>query len=233
VPHRRKLLLFILLSCIDLLLTTVLLGRDSLYVYEANPLAGWWLGEFGILGLGLFKLTTLLVAITAILLLVVYRPLLAGRVLWFGCAVVGSVVLYSCSLGGYLEAALPSEAEIAALEAPILHPDNSNSPRRVCERVVADLLEKHCTLSEAVSEVSPLFDGQNAVFLEMLARQYPQCSTEELIAVSLMEDVLATLNRDPAETRRRWGELEEEYRSAFHQEPPWTQAEPVRSRPAA
>jgi hypothetical protein len=224
VPHRRKLLVFVVLSCADLILTWALLHRDSTCVYEANPVAGWWLDRFGILGLGAFKGATLLVALGAILLLIGRQPHLAGRVLWFGCAAVGGVVLYSCTLGGYLEAALDERPDLRDPFPGLL----SDNYLRLRGRVIADLLERRCTLSGAVADLEPAIQVEDPNALEALAERYPSLSTDELVAVSLIEDTLARLNTEPEQSRRLLGELQQEYRSAFHHEPPvdlWTPAE--------
>jgi hypothetical protein len=216
VPHRRKLLAFVGLSCADLVLTWALLRRDSACVYEANPLASWWLDQFGILGLGVFKCATLFVAIVAIVLLIGRRPRLAGGVLWFGCAAVGGVVLYSCSLGGYLEAAL---AEQADLEAPIPIPLSYENYLRLRAQVVADLVERRCSLAEAVRELEPVIQEQSPTTLEFLAAQYPDLSTDELVAVSLLSHAV-TFPQEPEQFQRVMSGLRTEYVSAFHQEPP-------------
>ena len=55
MTHPRKQLLFILLSLVDLALTWWLLAHSYGQVYEANPVARWWLMRYGAAGLAGFK----------------------------------------------------------------------------------------------------------------------------------------------------------------------------------
>jgi hypothetical protein len=93
--HPVKLILYILLSLLDLFLTYQLVQRSGGRFYEGNPIADAWLANYGWAGLALFKgLAVVLVASTAVLI-GHYRPRAAGNVLAFGCLAVGSVVSYS------------------------------------------------------------------------------------------------------------------------------------------
>ena len=60
---RRNLLwlLFIALSGADLFLTWRLLSSRGSAVYESNPVAAWFLGRFGWMGLTAFKAVAVLV----------------------------------------------------------------------------------------------------------------------------------------------------------------------------
>jgi Domain of unknown function (DUF5658) len=100
--HIGKLLLFLLLSICDLVLTRQLVEASSGVITESNPIAQAWLSYFGWVGLALFKGTIVLLVSGVAILLSWRRPRAAGRVLWFACMAVGGVVFYSCSLIGYL-----------------------------------------------------------------------------------------------------------------------------------
>src|SRR5262245_50521873 len=113
---RWKLLIFGLLSGADFALTYFLVGGSRAGLYESNPLAGWWLGQFGWVGLAIFKgITVGLVAALAFTIWV-RRPRAAHRILAFGCVTAGAVVLYSCYLtsavNGPLDRFHPGEKEV-------------------------------------------------------------------------------------------------------------------------
>jgi hypothetical protein len=95
----KKLLpLFAALSLADLLLTCWLLRRPTGEFYEANPVARWWLMQFGWAGLAGFKAVVVLLVACLCGLIARRRPQAARRVLGFGCAVSAVVVLYSVAL---------------------------------------------------------------------------------------------------------------------------------------
>ena len=67
-------------------------------VHESNPVAAWWLGHYGWLGLAGFKAATMAVAAGLGVVIFFRRPVTGHRVLAFGCTALAAVVLYS----GYL-----------------------------------------------------------------------------------------------------------------------------------
>jgi hypothetical protein len=94
--HPGKLSLFLFLSLTDLFLTWRLLLQSHGQVYESNPIADWWLSNYGWSGLAAFKIAMALsVAVLATAISMV-RPRTGGRLLAFGCSVLLIVVLYSC-----------------------------------------------------------------------------------------------------------------------------------------
>ena len=54
--HPGKLSLFLFLSLTDLFLTWRLLLQSHGQVYESNPIADWWLSNYGWSGLAAFKI---------------------------------------------------------------------------------------------------------------------------------------------------------------------------------
>src|SRR5262245_36528876 len=98
LPHPGKQLLFILLSLADLALTGWLLGRPGAEVYEANPVARWWLAHYGWPGFAGFKAAVVGLVIALSAVIARSRPRAAGRVLGLGCAGLAAVVLYSAAL---------------------------------------------------------------------------------------------------------------------------------------
>src|SRR6202008_305740 len=86
------------LSLLDLLITTYLLYWSNGPFYEGNPLAKWFLDEFGWSGLTLFKLSTIVFVMSLTIVIYKYRPPVGRRVLGFGCTVLAIVVTYSGAL---------------------------------------------------------------------------------------------------------------------------------------
>jgi hypothetical protein len=87
-----------MLSAADLLLTWILLQNTNGAVYESNPIANALLGKYGWAGMIMFKATDVLIVAWIVLLLSVFQPRAARRVLSAACGIVGSVTLYSSYL---------------------------------------------------------------------------------------------------------------------------------------
>ena len=98
MTHPRKQLLFVLLSLLDLALTCWLLGHSEGQVYEANPVARWWLLRYGAAGLAGFKGAVVLFVLTLVTFIARREPRAAGRILNFACVSLVLVDLYSASL---------------------------------------------------------------------------------------------------------------------------------------
>src|SRR5262249_47171337 len=98
MTHPRKQLLFVLLSLVDLALTCWLLGHYEGQVYEANPVASWWLVRYGAIGLAGYKGGVLLLVMTFVTFIDRRKPRAAGRILIFGCVSLVLVALYSATL---------------------------------------------------------------------------------------------------------------------------------------
>ncbi len=90
-----RLVLFMILSLIDLFLTWYLFEFSDLEITESNPIAAAWLGDYGWTGLLLFKSLILVVGLTLIVLISRPRPDLGGKVASFACLVLTLVTLYS------------------------------------------------------------------------------------------------------------------------------------------
>jgi hypothetical protein len=91
------LVLFALLSGLDLLLTWQLL-RDQPRAYEANPLARWLLEHGGWTALAAFKFGAVAGVGGLCVLIARHRPATARRVMVFACLALAAVVAYSCAL---------------------------------------------------------------------------------------------------------------------------------------
>ena len=105
ILHPFKQLVFVVLSLADLYLTRHLVSATDGQIYESNPIANWWLSNLGWLGLGAFKLLTMLTVAGLVVAISRSRPRAGRRVLSFACVAVAAVVAYSCYLCGTINAA--------------------------------------------------------------------------------------------------------------------------------
>lgn len=97
LPLERETCWFILANVLDFFATYLLIRKHRFE--EANPVAGWFLEGWGpVKGLLAYKLS--MVAFVCVIAQIIARKRLAAarRLLWFGTAVVGAVVLYSLFL---------------------------------------------------------------------------------------------------------------------------------------
>ncbi len=85
---------FLLGSMADTLMTCLLLQNDA--IYEANPVARFFLNEWGYAGMVSFKafMVTFICAITQVI--AYSKPSYSRRILKFGAFVMVCVVTYSC-----------------------------------------------------------------------------------------------------------------------------------------
>src|SRR5262249_48675990 len=91
---------FAVLGLIDLALTCYLLQATPGQIYEGNPIARWWVRRWGWAGLAGFKLTAILLVLTAVQCIARSRPHTATRVLAFACGATALVIGYSCTFLG-------------------------------------------------------------------------------------------------------------------------------------
>jgi hypothetical protein len=192
LAQRGKQVLFALLSVADLTLTAWLLGHSDGVVYEANPIARWWLSEHGWLGLIGFKAAAVLLVVALAGLIARSRPRVAGRLLTLGCAALALVVLYSTALcrtacrspeerlaeeqrqveGALIEMNRDTRWELSKLEA------FGSLRRRLC----AEVLAGRCTLRQAVAEVTAFGHRENERLLKGLSCRFLDLPPEERIA---------------------------------------------------
>lgn len=175
----RFLVVFTVLSALDLLLTSHLLFSSDGFVYETNPIAGWFLAEFGWAGLAAFKLIMVLLVMSLAAIVYRYRPRTGQHLLAFGCAVVALVVAYSSALAAYV--AVRSEPAVA-LETQRLEESNRRldcqiqttlDSLRFKRRLSEELLSGRLALDEAVIQLttSPTIAGTD---VEYVAAQFVQ-----------------------------------------------------------
>lgn len=95
LPLQTETSWFILINVLDLVLTNILLQRNAI---EANPLANMVFVYYGFVGMIVFKLASVLFVCLAAQIIATKSVSKAKWLLWFGCAVVGAVLIYSCRL---------------------------------------------------------------------------------------------------------------------------------------
>ena len=95
LPLQTETAWFILMNVLDLVLTNILLQRNAI---ESNPIANFVFIHFGFVGMIVFKLASVLFVCLAAQLIAMRSLSKAKWLLWFGCLVVGSVLVYSSRL---------------------------------------------------------------------------------------------------------------------------------------
>jgi hypothetical protein len=205
----RKLVLFALLNTADLGLTWYLLRAGGGTVYESNPVAAWWLGRYGWVGLAGFKAA--MMAVTAGLGVFIFfrRPRTGHRVLTFGCAALAAVVLYS----GYLCHDLrrqpgdldPSEAtrfqgNLERMDADLRR---AQAYRDVLTEVIADVRGGRCALSEGVARLAATEQANDATWMTRLRFYYPGRGDRECLAITLVNHIDQEQDGSTAGTKLR------------------------------
>lgn len=96
IRHEREMLLFVLVSALDIFMTWALLRRGGFI--ESNPIAHYVLVHWGIKGMVLFKFSMVAVVCLVVQLIARRRAVTAQRVLNLATLIVAGVVIYSFTL---------------------------------------------------------------------------------------------------------------------------------------
>jgi hypothetical protein len=197
LPHPGKQVLFALLSLTDLALTCWLLGRGAGRVYEANPLAGWFLARHGLAGLVCFKAAVVLLVFALAAAISGSRPSLAGRILALGCAGLLVVVLYSAVLCRGLSSS-PVEGQARARQGNRSEEEFGHrflAKQRRKEALLADLRQGlvagRYTLGEAVRRLADSEPGRDPTWLRRLTHLHPNGSLEARLGAFLIMHVVS------------------------------------------
>jgi len=213
-PLLGRFVFFAALGLADLGLTCYLLAASGGFVYESNPLAGWWLDHWGWAGLVAFKLGLLAVAIGAVAAIARYRPRAALHVLSFSCLATLAVVLYSCTLfrsipwyAGtfplYDDATLTVQGR--SLDERLEH---IKAYRTVLDRASEDFLAGRCTLDEAVARLAATERERDPNWRAMQRESYPGYSDAQRLATSVLERACALMrDKPPGATPQRAARL--------------------------
>jgi hypothetical protein len=238
MPHPGKGCLFALLSLADLALTWWLLGHSGGEVYEANPVARWWLARHGWAGLACFKAFVVLVVVGLVAVIARSRPRAAGRLLGLGCAGLAVVVSYSAVLCG-AGAGSPEqrEAEEARAVETGLAELNRHALQQIRrlqassafrERLCEDLVAGRRPLGEAAERMAASVRGRQPTWLRLLAERYPELSTRARVAAWLIWHVVVAHRDDPRAARRAARRLEREFQLTYGSPPPRDHREMLR-----
>src|SRR6516162_4703551 len=188
-----KLILFGVLSALDLALTWQLLAQGEGTVYESNPIANWLLAQSGWLGVAGFKAGTVLMVGVLTAIISLYRPRTGGTILSFGCAILMVVVAYSTSLSGIMsfQPELLEIYQLRSLEETHIALEKEMSGAKEYEmlrkRLRDELLKGERTLGEAAALLANTDMGKDARWLKILEMHYPGLSAVECIASNLAE----------------------------------------------
>jgi Domain of unknown function (DUF5658) len=208
-------ILFVLLSVSDLVMTWWLLQESGRVTAESNPIADWWLSRYGWLGLAGFKMSLVLVVIGLTRIISRQRPRAAGHVLCFGCAILGLVLLYSAALGQ----TAPTPAELVAEICKEREEDNCQA-QQICVQSIAyvklldsvchDVDAGKCTLVEAVERLMRSEQNQDPARQRVLLSVLPGRCVEECLAIQIVMFV-----RESSVSLSSAPRLEEQYEAAF------------------
>jgi hypothetical protein len=89
---------YVVLSCLDFVLTFALIRLSDGMAYEANPIAALCLDELGWGGLAAFKLALVTVFVGTVGYVMVKRKWIGAVLAVYGCSMMLGVVLYSQDL---------------------------------------------------------------------------------------------------------------------------------------
>lgn len=197
IPHPRAQSTFALLSLADLLLTWLLLRRPEADAYEANPLARWCLLSLGWAGLAAYKASTVAVVFVVVFILSRSRPSASAGLLWFGCAVVGAVVVYSAVLCYPRHGRCRPDLAAIARESDEVNRawDERDRPRReyhhLLHHLSAELAGGNVTLAEAVRQLERTRFVQDPAWRRRVAEWRPGRSPRQHLALAVCFHALA------------------------------------------
>jgi hypothetical protein len=208
-------LVFVVLSLCDLVLTCLLLERFEGGVCEANPIAQWCLRGYGWFGLALFKTSMVLLVLALTQIISRWRPGTSRHLLDFGCTILAAVVFYSAAVGRTAQTSSEIVAKITA--------ENEESNRQAHQKsletiayaelvtgVSNDLIAGKSTLAEAVARLMESPKNQDPARQKILMMLFPGRTIEQSLALHLFGFV-----RHLDAASWRVSELEEQYQSLF------------------
>jgi hypothetical protein len=225
------LVLYALLSALDLGLSWWLIRTGDGLVYEANPLTGWLLHRQGWFGLSVFKGGSIFVVGGACVVLARRRPRAAAWVLAFACLAVGAVVLYSAGLAAHVgrPEANPDAAELVelrrhglALEGKLA---NGAAYRDVLWRLACDLAGNRLSLAEAARRLEQSQELQGWNVLPYLRQRFHGRPDIQCLATVLIESAVR-YEKDTAAARKLCARLEAEFLATYGKPAP-----PIPKRP--
>jgi hypothetical protein len=207
--------LFAAMNLSDLALTWYLLDRNG-GAYESNPVAAWWLAQFGWPGLTGFKLAVCAGTALAVILLARRNLLAAGGVLAFAFAALFGVLIYSSLLVPEVCAQSRSE-ELLSNHSEQLegHRLRYWAYRALLNRLTGELMADRCSLETAVNVLSKDEHVHEPLWFESLSGRFPGNTTRELVAIRLMLEVREIPNVSADQMANRLGDLALQFQVLF------------------
>ena len=224
------LILFVVLSLADLLLTGYLLNKSQVIhksnevIYEGNPIANAWLLRFGWRGLVIFKALAMWVVGGVALYVSSYRPRLGAFVLVFACLVVSAVLFYSYSLTRSKAAALGLDPHSLFVNEVERKDDIYRAERR---RVKNELISGNYTLHEAMRQLLETEQPHSPTWLAKAHERNPGCTDEECVAAEQIELTLNALQNDVPRAHRLSVDLGKQFKELYGREAPEKSVHPL------
>jgi hypothetical protein len=213
--------LFAAMSLSDLVLTWFLLNRNGGGAYESNPVAAWWLEQFGWPGLIAFKLLVSVVAVLAVILIARRSLLAAGSILSVACAALLGVLVYSSLLVPEVCAQSRSEEEVSShIEQLEGHRLRFWAYHALLNRLASELMDERRSLDTAVNALLEDEHVHEPVWFESLSYRFPAYTLRELVAIRLMLEVREIPNVSPDQMANRIIALSAQFQDRFHRPVP-------------
>ncbi len=215
----KRLILFLVLSAADLILTTWLLTTSGAWVYEANPVAGWFLKNLDWPGFVGFKLATVAAVLVCVGLIAPRRPRLAGTILTLGCGTLALVLAYSgysaVTVTDWTEVVREHERHARFLSA---RHETTNDYADLRRALSSDLIGGRFALTAAVHKLEGTSKAKDANWMGVLRELYQSDSVPATLASDLLQEVRLTLSgrAGAADILRR---LRGEFRTEFGTDP--------------
>jgi hypothetical protein len=211
----RQLSLFAVLSLADLGLTGYLLGCGG-GAYESNPVAAWWLEQFGWMGLTGFKLTTLALFAGVVVAVARRNPRTARRVVQLGCAALLVVVVYSSLLVPGVRADADRvggiEANRQALDKVLLR---QQAYAAVLNRLTNDLLYGRRSLAAAEETLAGLEEVRDPGWFKRMVERFPGYSLHELVSIRLILEAILSPGIDADQSAETARDLAAQFEACF------------------
>ena len=98
VPLVREMVLYAVVSALDVWMTYILLSRDDVHFYESNPVARFFIDSWGRKGMIAYKAVLVAIVCSIAQIIARRRPVAAQRILQFAIVVAALVVIYGLLL---------------------------------------------------------------------------------------------------------------------------------------
>jgi len=182
--------IFALLSLGDLALTWWLLEHSGRVIFEGNPVADWWLNQFGWSGLAGFKAAMVLLVIILTTLIARQRPRAASRTLRFACAALVLVMLHSVALGRTAQTVDKFVEDVNNDLEELNRQARARTAKIVAyfhllAEVTGDVSSGKVSVSEAVERLANSPRAKDGDYLQSLVRRHPGHSFRDCLSMEI------------------------------------------------